>query len=163
MNQGGFRTRKPEESQNQEPSSETDKRKKQQKRLWVNQLSQNTEEVFANPEGSQNQESLSEAEETFSKNEKKTGIKWKELAISDETDENQKQQKRLEETKKTLFHDFKTLETNPIDGVIVATSETAIMTWNVNILSPDGFVEILVRFFLHFVTNFAKSNIKEFV
>ena len=76
------------------------------------------------------------------------GSKNKELPRTiQETDERKKQQERLDETKKALFHDFKTLETNSIDGVFVATSETAILTWNVVILSAEGSVELLVRFF----------------
>ena len=82
--------------------------------------------IFTNPEGSKN----------------------KELPRTiQETDERKKQQERLDETKKALFHDFKTLETNSIDGVFVATSETAILTWNVVILTAEGSVELLVRFF----------------
>ena len=76
------------------------------------------------------------------------GSKSKELPRTiQETDERKKQQERLDETKKALFHDFKTLETNSIDGVFVATSETAILTWNVVILTAEGSVELLVRFF----------------
>ena len=82
--------------------------------------------IFTNPEGSKN----------------------KELPRTiQETDERKKQQERLDETKKALYHDFKTLETNSIDGIFVSTSETAILTWNVVILSAEGSVELLVRFF----------------
>ena len=82
---------------------------------------------------------------------KPEGSKSKELPRTiQETDERKKQQERLDETKKALFHDFKRLETNSIDGVFVSTSETAILTWNVVILSAEGSVELLVRYFFSY-------------
>ena len=89
------------------------------------------------------------------------GSKNKELPRTiQETDERKKQQERLDEPRKALFHDFKTLETNPIDGVFVATSETAILTWNVVILSAEGSVELLVSFFF---SNFVIKSLVAYI
>ena len=51
----------------------------------------------------------------------------------------------LKRAKKRLQEDFDNLKNGQLDGILLEASDSHIMTWNVNIMGNDGFVELLVR------------------